>query len=308
MIGVLGAGAFGSALARSYAGQEPVRLWARNPRTAAINAADMGANARLTSDIRDLSQCDVILLAVPMQHLRSVLTKYHDVLTGRTLVICCKGIELGTGLGPHDVVAEVAPGAKMALLTGPSFAVDIAQGLPTALTLATTGETDLQARLSTPVLRLYRTDDVVGAAMGGALKNVMAIACGAVMGAGLGASARASLMTRGYAEMVRYATAQGGRAETLAGLSGLGDLALTCMSEQSRNYQLGVALGADAPFDPGVTVEGAATARAIKAMAGKIGVDMPVTHCVTALLDKSETVSGVLKRLMARPLKEETPC
>ncbi|MGR3315805.1 NAD(P)H-dependent glycerol-3-phosphate dehydrogenase [Marinibacterium profundimaris] len=317
MIGVMGGGAFGTALAVALCGSRDVVLWARSD--AAVEAmrvtrrnadhlpgVDLPERLRVTSDTADLAGCDVVLLSVPMQKLRGLLADHGAAIAHARPVACCKGIELETGLGPHEVIEAQLPGRSPALLTGPSFAADIARGLPTALTLAADIDAQaLQAQLSTPVLRLYRTDDLTGAAMGGALKNVMAIACAAAIGGGLGDSARAALMTRGYAEMTRYATAHGARAETLAGLSGLGDLALTCMSEGSRNYRLGLAIGAGKGFDPAGTVEGAATARAVAGVAVRRGIDMPITQGVTALLDGTETLGGVMDRLLARPLKEE---
>lgn len=316
MIGILGGGAFGTALAVALSARGGVRLWVRSAKAAADMAATRENAPRLpgvslpeaihvTADVGDLRDCAAVLLAVPMQTLRAVLTTHGAALPKVPLVACCKGIELGTGLGPHQVIADVLPGAAAALLTGPSFAADIARGLPTALTLASRDGAALQARLSTPGLRLYRSDDLTGAAIGGALKNVVAVACGTVIGAGLGASARAALMTRGYAEMQRYALAHGARNRTLAGLSGFGDLALTCTSEASRNFRLGLAIGRDARFDPALTVEGAATARAVARVAHRRGIDMPITDGVVALLDKSGTVASVTDALLARPLKEE---
>lgn len=243
-----------------------------------------------------------------MQQLRGFLETHAPDLQGAVLVACCKGAELGSGLGPVEVITSVLPDARAALLTGPSFAADIARGLPTALTLACADEhtaISLQQSLISDNLRLYRTTDTMGAQLGGALKNVMAIACGAVMGAGLGESARAALMTRGYAEMVRLALVRGGRAETLAGLSGFGDLALTCTSVQSRNYRLGLALGRGDPFDPTITVEGAATARAVATQAASLSIDMPITATVVGLLDKTLTPDQAVQDLLARPLKEE---
>jgi glycerol-3-phosphate dehydrogenase (NAD(P)+) len=196
----------------------------------------------------------------------------------------------------------------MALLTGPSFAHDIAAGLPTALTLACADDelgVRLQYQLTTSNLRLYRSTDTIGAELGGAIKNVIAIACGAAVGAGLGDSARVALMTRGYAEMQRMALPLGARLETLAGLSGFGDLALTCSTKASRNYRFGVALGQGANFDPTITVEGAATARAALQRAGAIGIDMPITAAVVALLDGKIAVAQAMDMLLSRPLKEE---
>jgi glycerol-3-phosphate dehydrogenase (NAD(P)+) len=208
--------------------------------------------------------------------------------------------------GPVALIEAHRPGAQAAMLTGPSFAADIARGLPTALTLATsTDGAALQDLLSTATLRLYRTDDVIGAELGGALKNVIAIAAGTVIGAGLGDSARAALMTRGYAEMVRLATALGARPETLAGLSGLGDLVLTCTSDQSRNFRYGRALGRGESFDPTVTVEGVATAEAVVRLAGSVGIDTPVTAMVNALALGRIALNDAIGQLMRRPLKQE---
>ncbi|KIC18186.1 NAD(P)H-dependent glycerol-3-phosphate dehydrogenase [Leisingera sp. ANG-DT] len=318
-ISVLGSGAFGTALAISLAGNGPVTLWARNPMKAQamqdsrrngtrLPGVELPENLSVTADIAEACQSEVLLLAVPMQTLRGVLEEYGAHLAGKTLVACCKGIELDSGLGPVAVIREVLPDAQAALLTGPSFAADIARGLPTALTLAC-GDAEvckkLQEQLTTANLRLYRTTDTIGAEIGGALKNVMAIACGAVIGAGLGDSARAALMTRGYAEMQRMALAGGSKPETLAGLSGFGDLALTCTSDLSRNYRLGLSIGRGEEFDPSVTVEGAATARAVAAQAQRMGLDMPVTLTVTNLVDQRLTISEAAAHLLKRPLKEE---
>jgi glycerol-3-phosphate dehydrogenase (NAD(P)+) len=205
-------------------------------------------------------------------------------------------------------LAAACPRATHAILTGPSFAADIARGLPTALTLAcadpAAGEA-LQRDLSTPVLRLYRSEDVRGAELGGALKNVIALAAGIVIGAGLGASARAALMTRGHAEMVRLAVALGARAETLAGLSGFGDLVLTCTSDQSRNFRAGQAMGRGLPVDHSATVEGVATARAAARLAAAHGIDVPVTAMVAALVDGALPLDQAIAGLMSRPLRKE---
>jgi glycerol-3-phosphate dehydrogenase (NAD(P)+) len=260
----------------------------------------------VTSQIDDLATVDMLLLAIPLQHLRNALATLPEPSV--PLVACCKGIELNTGLGPTSVIRGVFPNSTSALLTGPSFAADIAIGRPTALTLACTEDGTgkrLQTALTTPTLRLYRTTDTIGAELGGALKNVIAIACGAVIGAGLGDSARAATMTRGFAEMQRIGALFGARPETLSGLSGLGDLALTCTSDLSRNYRLGLSLGRSVPFDPTVTVEGAATARAMLAIAKAKNLDVPITRTVTDLLDGTTTISDAISQLMTRPLKEE---
>jgi glycerol-3-phosphate dehydrogenase (NAD(P)+) len=318
-ISVLGAGAFGTALAISIAQQNPVTLWARSMAHVAAMQGDRENAARLpgitfpdtlsvTGDIAQAAQNQTLLLAVPMQRLRSLLHQFRADLEGKSLVACCKGIELDTGLAPLEVIAQELPQATAALLTGPSFAADIARGLPTALTLACKDPAvckTLQQELSTPNIRLYRTTDIRGAELGGALKNVMAIACGAVIGAGLGDSARAALMTRGYAEMQRMALACGAKAETLSGLSGFGDLTLTCSSDLSRNYRLGLSIGRSEAFDPSVTVEGAATARAVDKKAQAMGLEMPITRIVVDLLDQRLTIAEASAQLLARPLKEE---
>lgn len=313
MIAVAGAGAFGTALAVAL-GREgrAVTLWARDLGDMAetrrnaryLPGVELPETVTVTANSDVFDRAEVVLLAVPMQALDGFLERHGAALDGKSLVACCKGVDMATLQGPSAVIAARCPKARVAVLTGPSFAADIARGLPTALTLAGADEA-LQARLSTPSLRLYRSADVVGAELGGALKNVMAIAAGVVMGAGLGDSARAALMTRGFAEMQRFALAKGARVETLAGLSGLGDLILTCTSAQSRNFRFGEALGREVAFDPAVTVEGAATARAVARMAVRDGIDMPITQMIAALMAQEMTLRQVIQALMSRPLKEE---
>ncbi len=318
MIGIIGAGAFGTALAVALAkGGRQVRLWARDPaqvlamRTTrrnegALQGIDLPEGVSIHAEIGDVVGGQALLLAVPMQTLGALLDAWPQVGTNQPLVACCKGIDLATLRGPVALIESRRPGARVAILTGPSFAADIARGLPTALTLAGTGDgAGLQDLLSTPTLRLYRTDDVRGAELGAALKNVVAIAAGTVIGAGLGDSARAALMTRGYAEMVRLAAALGARPETLAGLSGFGDLVLTCTSAQSRNFRFGCALGRGEGFDPAVTVEGVVTARAVRTLAETMGIDMPVTAMVDALASHQISLEDAIGQLMRRPLKQE---
>lgn len=316
-ISILGAGAFGTALAVSLSRNGPVTLWARDATQVAQMQAERTNDQRLpgvrlpdtvtvTDDIDQACGADVILLAMPMQQIAGFLAAHAPLLLRKTLVACSKGIDLGTGMGPTALIGAACPSATAAILTGPSFAADIARGLPTALTLACTDDAEaLQAQLSTPTLRLYRTTDTIGAELGGALKNVIAIAAGVVIGAGLGDSARAALMTRGFAEMNRLAIAFGARAETLAGLSGFGDLVLTCTSAQSRNFRYGHALGAADPFDPRITVEGVATAKAVSNLARSHHIDMPVAAMVTALSNRSITVAEAVQALLSRPLKQE---
>lgn len=317
MIGVIGAGAFGTALAIALGRDgRQVRLWARDADHVASMAATRRNEARLpgvrfpetvsvTAQIGDLAGAEALILSVPMQALGGFLALHHARINGIPLVACCKGIDLSTLKGACALMAEACPNSTVAVLTGPSFAADIAKGLPTALTLASTDGEALQRLLSTPDLRLYRSTDVIGAELGGALKNVIAIAAGVVIGAGLGDSARAALMTRGYAEMTRLAMALGARAETLAGLSGFGDLVLTCTSTQSRNFRFGQSLGADAAFDPTVTVEGIATAKAVSNLAKTMQVDMPITQMIAALIDRKLSLSAAVSALMSRPLKPE---
>ncbi|WP_120500501.1 NAD(P)H-dependent glycerol-3-phosphate dehydrogenase [Roseovarius sp. EL26] len=319
MIFIMGAGAFGTALAISLAQDGNVTIWARD----ALHAEDMGRHREnrkrlpgvplpdqieVTSDLHRLSPANTVLLAIPTQKLRAALHTHASKLAGATLVACCKGIELSTGKGPVQIINEVLPNAKAAILTGPSFADDIARNLPTALTLACADDAigeALQQELTTPNLRLYRTTDVIGAELGSALKNVMAVGCGTVIGAGLGESARAALVTRGFAEMGRMATALGASAETLSGLSGFGDLVLTCGSQQSRNFRYGFSIGQGEVFDSAVTVEGAATARAVRDIAHAQSLDMPITNVIASLIDQELRVDQAMDMLLSRPLKEE---
>lgn len=316
MIGVVGAGAFGTALAVALAREgRQVTLWARNAAQVAEMARTRRNEARLpgvslpenvtvTADRAALQGADALLLSLPMQALGGFLADSSGQLVTPWAVACCKGVDLTTLTGPAELIRRARPDLGTAILTGPSFAADIARGLPTALTLAG-GDEALQHLLSTATLRLYRSDDVTGAELGGALKNVIAIAAGVVIGAGLGDSARAALMTRGYAEMQRLAPALGARPETLAGLSGFGDLVLTCTSAQSRNFRYGMALGSGQDFDASVTVEGVATARAVNAMARNLGIDMPVTAMIAALVAREITLPQAVLALMSRPLKQE---
>ena len=310
MIAVLGSGAFGAALATTLSRQAPVVLWGRAQQGRTIRqlpGLSLPDCVRVTDDLAQTDGPETVLLALPMQALAGFVADHGARLAGRRLVACCKGVDLQTGLGPVEILAGLA-GPAPAVLTGPSFAADIARGLPTALTLACADDAvgaALQSQLSTPTLRLYRTTDVIGAELGGALKNVMAIAAGVVIGAGLGDSARAALMTRGYAEMLRFALSRGARAETLAGLSGFGDLVLTCTSDHSRNFRYGRALGAGEPFDTTTTVEGAATARAVAGLARVAGLDMPISTVVAGLVDGRLAVAEAMQALLSRPLKQE---
>lgn len=324
MIAILGAGAWGTALAQTMALQEDVLLWVREIEVvAAINTTrqnplflpgvPLSPRIRATTDLGELASCDFWLVAPPAQHVRRVL-QAAPVGHGPTLILCAKGIEAGSLQLMAEVAAEVAPASPLAVLSGPSFAADVARGLPTAVTLAAAGERRAAAladRIARPAFRPYATTDITGCEIGGAVKNVLAIACGAVMGAGLGESARAAIVARGFAEMTRFGLARGARAETLAGLSGLGDLVLTCGSTQSRNMQLGMALGqgksaAEALAGRLSVAEGAATAPVLVEAAGRTNVDMPISQAVADLLAGNATVDEIIDRFLARPLKSES--
>lgn len=318
-VSILGSGAFGTALAITLANsQNGVTLWSRDAEAARemletgrnrrrLPDAQLPKNLSITASLEEASRAEVLLIAIPTQRIDHFLIENEGLFKHKTLVACCKGVNIESGLGPTGTISKIVPTATPAILTGPSFAVDIASGLPTALTLAGPEEclSDLQLQLSTPTLRLYRTTDLIGAELGGALKNVIAIASGAAIGAGFGESARAAVMTRGYAEMQRLAHALGARASTLSGLSGFGDLTLTCTSEKSRNYRYGFALGAGTPFSQDTTVEGAKTAKAVSILAKKHEIDMPITNAITEILDENLTVREAVKTLLSRPLKEE---
>ncbi len=310
---VLGAGAFGTALAIVMArAGHAVGLMSRDPGLALRRESLRLPGVRLPDSVAVIDAPDPLaeftLLAVPMQAQAAFLADHGRALVRGPVISCAKGIDAATGRGATALIHDAVPGALAALMTGPGFAADIAAGLPTAMTLACInawGAEAIQMQLSTPTLRLYRTTDVTGAELGGALKNVVAIGAGAAIGAGFGDSARAALMTRGFAEMVRLAEAEGAKPETLMGLSGFGDLVLTCTSPQSRNFRFGRALGAGATFDPAVTVEGIATARAVLPMAARRGVDAPLTAMIVALIDGRVTPGEAVEALLARPLKRE---
>jgi glycerol-3-phosphate dehydrogenase (NAD(P)+) len=322
-LGVIGAGAWGTALAQVAAADgEQVLIWAREPEVVeGINAAHenrafldgvpLRETIRATGDLGDLGLCEAFLVVAPAQHLRSVLGDLEA--GGKPLVLCAKGIEDRTGLLMHEVAHQVQPGSPIAVLSGPTFAHEVAAGLPTAVTLAVEdralGER-LVARIARPAFRPYLSDDVAGAEVGGAVKNVLAIACGVVEGRRLGQNARAALISRGFAEMTRFGLAKGARAETLAGLAGLGDLVLTCSSTSSRNFSLGKGIGegarpADLLADRRTVAEGAFTAPVLQRAAASLGVDMPIVAAVNALLAGEASVDEAVGRLLARPLRAE---
>ncbi|MEM9343006.1 MAG: NAD(P)H-dependent glycerol-3-phosphate dehydrogenase [Pseudomonadota bacterium] len=317
MIAVLGGGAFGTALAIVLAKDADVRLWARDPEAAGRMAAERRntrylPNApfpdRLTvhADLHDVAPTDTLLLAVPSQAFAGVLAALGPC-NGKALIACCKGIDRTTLEGPTAITLRQCPDAVPAILTGPSFAAEIAAGLPTALTLATAHADGarLQQELSRPTLRLYLSDDPTGAELGGALKNVIAIAAGICIGAGYGESARAAMIARGFTEMQRVATTLGARPETLTGLSGLGDLILTAMSEHSRNMRAGLALGRGDPLPDGLTVEGAATSIALRQLCTARSLSAPILTAVADIVDGTRDVASTVDALLSRPLKDE---
>jgi glycerol-3-phosphate dehydrogenase (NAD(P)+) len=325
-IGIIGGGAWGTALAQTLcrAGRTVV-IWAHEAATvAAINrdhanpmflpGVALDPRIRATAVLAEAAACDALLLVPPAQHLRALAAALADTLApGVPAVICAKGIEVASGALLSEVVAEMLPAAPRAVLSGPTFAAEVARGLPTAVTLACEDAAlgrRLAAVLGSRSIRPYLADDPVGAEVGAALKNVMAIACGIVIGRGLGENARAAIITRGLAEMVRLAQAKGGRPATLMGLCGLGDLTLTCTSVQSRNFSLGVALGQGTPLDAVLAgrhsvAEGVTSAPAAVGLARRLGIEMPIATAVDAILHRGAAIDTVIEALLARPFRAE---
>jgi glycerol-3-phosphate dehydrogenase (NAD(P)+) len=323
--GIIGAGAWGTALAITLAkAGRQVTLWAHEPNVVtAINQTHENAvylksvklddKIKAISNLADLATCDAWILATPAQHTREVVKQVAAVAGPiKPIIIATKGIEQGTTALMSDVIGSILPNYPIAILSGPTFAIEVAKGLPTALTLAikdkVIGENLIRA-MSTPSFRLYLTNDVLAAQLGGAIKNVLAVACGIISGRQMGENARAALMTRGLTEMIRLGKVLGGRPETLMGLSGLGDLVLTCSSAQSRNMSLGIALGQgrslkDIVAERTSVSEGIYTASAALALAKKHTVEMPIVEAVDAVLNGADLESTIAK-LLARPLKEE---
>ncbi|PZU08574.1 NAD(P)H-dependent glycerol-3-phosphate dehydrogenase [Sphingomonas sp.] len=321
-IGVIGAGAWGTALAQVAAQNGPVTLWAFEPEVAAainevrensafLAGVPLSPAIRATAHIADLAACDALLVVTPAQHMRVILRAAP--VDSTPLLLCAKGIEAGTMALMSEAAADACPDAPLAALSGPTFAAEVASGLPTAVTLACADEglgRRLSERIALPSFRPYRSTDVIGAEIGGAVKNVLAIACGIVEGAALGRNARAALIARGFAEMTRFGLARGARAETLAGLAGLGDLVLTCSSEQSRNFSLGLGIGrgesvASLMSDRRTVAEGAFTAPVLVRAARAAGADMPIAEAVASLLAGDWTVAEAIEALLARPLRSE---
>ena len=325
-ISVIGAGAWGTALAAMAAAKDrPVRLWAREPDVVQsiterrvneryLPGIVLPSSVKATSDLHYSCNVDAILLAAPAQHLRASLENMRTHLNAKIpIVLCAKGLETASGKLVTEILAETISEAEGAILSGPSFAKDAARGLPTLVAIGAREEiaARLQATLgASPSFRPYVTNDVTGVALGGAAKNVYAIACGMVDGAKLGESARAGLLARSFAELLRLGAAMGARSETLMGLSGLGDLVLTATSMSSRNFALGAALGAGktlkellAPGNP--LAEGAATAPALVARGRRHNVELPVAEAVADVLAGKLDLKGAAERLLSRPLRAE---
>ena len=322
-LGVIGGGAWGTALAQvASTGGRDTLLWAMEPEVVgAINASHenrlflpgipLNPAIRATADLDEMDSCDAWIVVTPAQHMRSVLERAPA--GERPLVLCSKGIEMHSGKLLHQVARDVCPSSPVAVLSGPTFAHEVAAGLPTAVTLACEhrelGE-ELRARINLVHFRTYCTDDVAGAEAGGAVKNVLAIACGIVEGKRFGQNARAALIARGFAEMTRFGVAMGGRRETLAGLSGLGDLVLTCSSTSSRNFSLGKAIGeggtvAELMKDRRTVAEGAHTAPVVHRIAMERDIDMPIVGAVVELLSGKVEIDELLDTLLSRPPGDE---
>jgi glycerol-3-phosphate dehydrogenase (NAD(P)+) len=324
-IAVLGAGAWGTALALSFSQRHAVILWSwQTEHVTAMVAARENAQflpgfrfadaLELTADLAAAaSTADLALVATPMAGLRATARQLAALCPDLPFLWVCKGLEAGSGLLPHQVVASVHPGATCGALTGPSFAAEVARGLPAAVTIASADAVfanRMAHELHGPRLRLYANEDIVGAEVGGAVKNVMAIASGICDGLGLGLNARAALMTRGLAEMTRFGIALGAHAETFMGLAGMGDLILTCTGDLSRNRRVGLALAAgkalaDIQSDLGHVAEGVMTAHEVAQRAAGMGVEMPITAAICDVLDGRLSAAGVVDRLMSRNPKHE---
>ena len=319
-VAVIGAGAWGTALAdvaaragrsvtlhaRDASHAEHIASHRENPRLRGVKLAN---EIVVTHDRAKAGRADVILIVTPAQHLRAAVDGLAPHLgEGTPVIACAKGIEHGTHKFMTEVIAESAPHARPAILSGPSFADDVARGLPTAVTLAAKDEalaSDLVQALGSATFRPYHTTDVRGVEIGGAAKNVLAIAAGIVVGRELGASAQAALTTRGFSELARLGRALGARAETMVGLSGLGDLILTCSSPQSRNFALGLALGRGEPRPAGKLAEGEFTAPVLIELAASQGIELPVSMAVAAILSGKLTIDAAIEGLLTRPFRAE---
>ncbi len=325
--GVIGGGAWGTALAQvcARAGLD-VMLWAREPEVVHEIASShenrlflpgvrLEDSVSATAEMARLGGCDLVLAVAPAQHLRPALATFAPhARPGLPVVLCAKGVEQGSLKLMTEVLAETLPGAAPAVLSGPSFAGEVARGLPTAVTLACPDEAlgrSLAEAIATPAFRPYLSDDMIGAEAGGAVKNVLAIACGIVEGKGLGRSAHAALITRGFAELTRLATALGGKAETVAGLCGLGDLVLTCSSPQSRNMSVGLALGRGDSLEAALAgklsvAEGVSSAPVVRALAERLKVEAPICAAVAAIVAGRIGIDEAIEGLLSRPLRQES--
>ena len=325
-IGVIGAGAWGTALAQIYAlAGKPVTLWSRNEdviwsvnfhrqNDTYLPGITLHDNITITGDIMQAAAADILLIVTPAQHLRTTLQQIKDKAPkGKPVILCCKGIEMASGKLLSVVADEEIPGAEIAMLTGPTFAGEVGRGLPSAATIAARSikaADSIAESLFSKTLRPYASDDLIGAEIGGAVKNVIAIASGIIHGKGLGESARAALVTRGLAEIGRLAVAMGGRRETLMGMCGMGDLMLTCSSMQSRNFSLGAMMGQGQSLEDILrerksVTEGIHTARAVMVMAAKAGIEMPISAMVEKCVDGSISVDDGIRLILERPLKAE---
>ena len=327
-IGIIGAGAWGTALATvAHRAGRDVRIWAReadvvtaintvHENTPFLPGVPLAPEIRATADLGEAAEADALVLVTPAQFLRATceaLVPHLDLSV--PLVICAKGVEIASGALMNEVVEQALPERLFAVLSGPTFASEVAREQPTAVTLACADPkigNSLAQAVSTPGFRIYQSADVIGAEIGGAVKNVLAIACGIVEGRGLGDNARAAIITRGLAEMARLSIAKGGRPETLMGLSGIGDLTLTCNAMQSRNFSLGVALGqcrtlSDILAERNSVAEGVDTAAAVTALAGQLQVDMPICLAVNAIVNHNADTDATIAGLLARPVGTDSP-
>ncbi len=325
-IGIVGGGAWGTALAQCLAQSgKDVLVWARegdvvqsinttHENSVFLPGLKLHPDIRATKTMADLSPSDAVLIVTPAQHMRTTMATLKSVLKETIpLVICAKGVEIETGALLSNIAAEIFPKNPIAILTGPTFAAEIGRGLPSAVTLAMNdlnAAKDLAQTLSSKNLRMYPSDDMVGAQIGGAVKNVIAIACGIIEGKKLGDSARAALVTRGLAEIARLGSALGAKKETLMGMCGVGDLILTCSSIQSRNFSLGVALGqgrklSDILAERNSVTEGVHTAKAMVVMAKNHAVEMPVCEAVHQCLTQDVDIGQLVEKMLDRPLKSE---
>jgi glycerol-3-phosphate dehydrogenase (NAD(P)+) len=322
-LGIIGGGAWGTALAQiASADRRETLIWAmesevvqsineRHENPVFLSGVRLNDSIRATGELDEVGRCDALLVVTPAQHMRGLLEQAP--VADKPLILCAKGIEEQTGRLLHEVAMEACPSAPVAVLSGPTFAHEVAKGLPTAVTLAAQDfrlAEQLRDRIARPTFRIYISDDVAGAEIGGAVKNVLAIACGVVEGKSLGQNARAALIARGFAELRRFGLAFGAKLETLSGLAGLGDLMLTCSSASSRNYSLGVGIGkgrsaTELLSNRKTVAEGAFTAPVLARLAREKGVEMPIVEAVDALVSGRSNVDEVLDGLLSRPPRAE---